>query len=240
MKASTSQSYPALALNWLLRVFFQLLYNQFAWTYDWVARIVSLGLWNEWILTVIPFLKSDPILEFGHGTGYLQLKLLELRRRVFGIDLSSSMGIIARKRIQQNNKQPMLIRGSSGFIPFPNDTFASIVATFPSEYIANRRTLEESWRILKSDGYMVILPYAWITGEQWFERFTGWLFRITDQVPEMPKNGEAPSGIFGEWIQALANTAEQFGFLVSFETVFLKTSKVLIIVAQKTKFPTKG
>ena len=239
MKASHQQTCLAQAINWLLRGFFRLLYNQFAWTYDWVARVVSLGHWNDWIFTVIPYLQGDPILEIGHGTGHLQLALLELRREVFGLDLSSSMGRITNKRLQQINKRPLLVRCPAGSIPFPNDYFASIVATFPSEYIANRRTLEESWRVLQVDGRLVILPYAWITGERWFERLTSWLFRITDQAPEMPKNGEVPSGFFGEWVQALVRTAQQLGFHVSFENVFLHSSRVLIIIAEKTEFHAK-
>jgi ubiquinone/menaquinone biosynthesis C-methylase UbiE len=142
MKASNQHTFPALALNWLLRGFCRLLYNQFAWTYDWVAWVVSLGLWKDWILTVIPFLQGDPILEVGHGTGHLQIALLELGKEFFGLDLSSSMGKITSKRLRQANKHPMLIRGTVGSIPFQM-SFAHR-ATFPSEYIAIQRTLGES------------------------------------------------------------------------------------------------
>lgn len=239
MKASTQLTYPALALNWLLRGFFRLLYNQFAWTYDWIARVVSLDLWNDWILTVIPFLQGDPILEIGHGTGHLQLALFELKRVVFGLDLSSSMGKITSKRLRHTKIHPMLTRGTADSIPFPDQCFTSIVATFPSEYIANLRTLEESWRVLQVDGCLVILPYAWITGDRWFERLAGWLFRITDQTPENPTNGEVPSGIFGEWVQALIKSAQQLGFHISIEDVSLQSSQVMIIIAKKTEFPAK-
>ena len=237
MKASNQKTNFALALNWLLRGFFQLLYNQFAWTYDWVACIVSLGRWNDWILTVIPFLQGDPILEIGHGTGHLQLALLESGRAVFGLDSSSSMGKITSRRLRETNRQSTLIKGKASNIPFPDDCFASIVATFPSEYIANQQTLEESWRVLQEDGQLVILPYAWITGDRWLEKLAGWLFRITDQAPEIPANGEALSGIFGEWIQALVRTAQQLGFHISIEDVWLKSSRVLVIIAKKTNFP---
>lgn len=239
MKASNKHTLIALALNWLLRGFFRLLYNQFAWTYDWVAWVVSLGLWNDWILTVIPFLQGDPILEVGHGPGHLQIALLELGREFFGLDLSSSMGKITSKRLRQANKHPMLIRGTVGLLPFPDECFASIVATFPSEYVANQRTLEESWRVLQVDGRLVILPYAWITGKRWFERLTGWFFRITNQAPEIPTNGALPSSNFGGWVQALVKSAQQIGFHVSIENVYLQSSRLLIIVAKKTEFPAK-
>ena len=239
MNDSNQRTYFALALNWLMRVFFRLLYNPFAWTYDWVARIVSLGMWNDWILCVIPFLHGDPILEIGHGTGHLQLALLEIRSAIFGLDSSTSMGTITRKRLQQNNKSYMLSRGTASLIPFPDNCFASVVATFPSEYIANPRTLEEIWRVLQEDGCLVVLPYAWITGKHWLERIAGWLFQVTGQAPEIHMNRELHNGSFGEWIHLLVRTAQQLGFRISIEHVLLPSSQVLIIIAKKTEFPTK-
>ncbi|NMC80811.1 MAG: hypothetical protein GYA59_15725, partial [Chloroflexi bacterium] len=41
---------------WALKVFFDLLYHSFAWTYDGVAAVVSLGRWKGWVYSVIPFL----------------------------------------------------------------------------------------------------------------------------------------------------------------------------------------
>jgi ubiquinone/menaquinone biosynthesis C-methylase UbiE len=239
MKASNQYSYFSLAVNWMLRVFFRFLYNQLAWIYDWVAGLVSLGLWNKWILTTVPFLNHDPILEIGHGTGHLQLALLESRRRVFGLDLSETMGKIVRKRLRRREKQPTLIRGTGMHLPFPDNYFASLVATFPSEYIANRQTLEESWRVLQKDGYLVILPYAWITGNRWLEKIANWLFQITNQVPKTLQNDESPAGILGGWLQELVRRAEQVGFLVSNEEVTLQSSRVLIIIARKMEISAK-
>lgn len=216
-----------------------MLYNQLAWTYDWVAWLVSLGRWNDWILTTIPFLQLDPILEIGHGPGHLQLALLEARRKVFGLDISDSMGKIATKRLRKNGKRPLLIRGTGRYLPFPDNYFGSIVATFPSEYIANQQTLEESWRVLQADGYLVILPYAWITGERLLEKIASWLFRITDQAPAQPKKGELPAGIYGGWLQELVRRAEQVGFIVSHKEVALHSSRVLLIIARKIEISAK-
>ncbi len=57
------------------RFIFHLLYHEFAFLYDSVAAIVSLGLWGEWVSTIIPFLDEKPILEIGFGTGILQKKI---------------------------------------------------------------------------------------------------------------------------------------------------------------------
>ena len=64
-------------LGWFLRFFFHLLYHQFAWTYDWVAAGVSLGRWNEWVRSILPYMQEGRILELGHGPGHLQAELLK-------------------------------------------------------------------------------------------------------------------------------------------------------------------
>ena len=38
--------------------------------------LVSLGRWDDWIQTVIPYVRGLSILEIGHGPGHLQIKLM--------------------------------------------------------------------------------------------------------------------------------------------------------------------
>ena len=55
----------------LLRPVYYLLYHHFAWTYDLVADIVSLGQWKDWVRTALPYLDGC-VLELGYGPGHLQ------------------------------------------------------------------------------------------------------------------------------------------------------------------------
>ena len=59
-------------LLFILRTFFKLLYHQFSWTYDWVASIVSLGEWQNWVSSVLPYIIGPNVLEIGFGPGHLQ------------------------------------------------------------------------------------------------------------------------------------------------------------------------
>lgn len=227
------QSLISRTITGLLRSFFWLLYNPFAWTYDRVASIVSLGAWNEWVQTVIPIITDEPILEIGHGPGHLQKELLETKANAFGLDLSPWMGRITHKRLQKANIPSPLVRGTAFNLPFPGGYFGSVVSTFPSEYIADIRSQSEIMRVLKPSGRLVILPFAWITGKSWLERLAAWLFRATGESPELPDDGKVPLGIHGEWLRSLIDSAEQLGFIVTFQMVKLETSCVLIILAEK-------
>jgi ubiquinone/menaquinone biosynthesis C-methylase UbiE len=190
-----------------------------AWTYDCVAAIVSLGMWQNWVRTVIPFLKEGKILELGHGPGHLQAELLQKGLPVTGVDLSPQMSHLAARRLQKKGYQPSLVRGKAQALPFMNGTFNKVVATFPSEYIMDPLTLTEIERVLAPGGQMIILALAWITGKRWMEKAAAWLFRIT---------GEAP-----EWEDRFLDPVRKAGFQAQVEWVELKSSRLVIILATK-------
>lgn len=176
------RSIPRL-LTWILNIFFRLLYNQFALTYDCVAWVVSLGQWKKWISTVIPYLHESPILELGHGPGHLQIALKQSGKHCFGLDLSRYMSQQAYRRLRCHHLPAHLIRARSQQLPFSSNSLPQIVSTFPSEYIADPESLSEIYRVLVPGGSAVILLAAWITGRSILDRLASWLFHVTGQSP---------------------------------------------------------
>jgi ubiquinone/menaquinone biosynthesis C-methylase UbiE len=222
-----SNPYFILAMRFLNRIlgyFFSLLYHNLAWGYDLVAGIVSMGRWKEWVTGVIPFIAGARILELGHGPGHLQQALLELNKNAVGLDESRQMGNVAKRNLIKGYTQICLVRGLGQDLPFFTECFDTVVATFPAEYIFDRHTLSEVWRVLNIGGRLVILPVAWITGKSPPDRCAAWLFRIT---------GQAPAGFKEE---ALTRSSEPFrkaNFQVTTELLEVKSSQILIIVALK-------
>lgn len=202
-----------------LKIFFSLLYHQFAWTYDWVAISVSLGRWNDWVMAVLPYLIGPDVLEIGHGPGHLQVAMHKQWRQVVGIDASRWMNRIAFSRIACFDFIPLLVNGYAQFLPFRNAAFNQVVATFPTEYIADPRVLSEIHRVLTTRGTLIILPIAWITGGCWYERLASWLFRITGQAPE--------------WDDYFLEPLKSAGFQVEISRQSIRSSIVLIIRAAK-------
>jgi ubiquinone/menaquinone biosynthesis C-methylase UbiE len=209
----------------LMRVFFDLLYHPFAFTYDLVAALVSLGRWNDWGMAILPYVKGRRVLEIGHGPGHLQLTLRERGLAVLGLDESSQMGKIARKRIRQFGYPGLnLTRGLAQALPFTSGSIDSIVSTFPSEYIFDFRTLSEVRRVLIDGGRLVVLPIAWHIGRRLVERFLAWAFRFT---------GEAPA--ISDMIEnRLAAPVEKAGFQVEVHKIEVKSSLILILVATRS------
>lgn len=213
-------------LFWPLRIFFYLLYHQFAWTYDWVAAIVSLGLWQSWVLSITHYLEGDCILELGSGPGHLQRALWGKESKsasIFGLDASPQMGRIAWKNLKRAEIFPNLINGNVRNLPFPSHTFHSVAATFPTEYIFHSTTLAEIYRVLKPGGRMVVLTSAFITGRRRQERSAAWLFRVTGQSSPLERR--------------LLSPARQAGFHVKVEEIQLKTSVLMLLIAEKSQEP---
>jgi ubiquinone/menaquinone biosynthesis C-methylase UbiE len=212
------------ALSALLRTFYKLLYHQFAWTYDWVAFIVSFGRGEDWVLTALAHIEDGPTLEIGHGPGHLQVALQSAGIPSVGLDMSRQMGRLAYSRLQGSGIVPALVNGCAQFLPFAGNTFKQVVATFPTEYIADPRTLTEVYRVLAPGGQLVAIPVAWITGSGLHDRLAAWLFRVTKQSPEIQS---------AELDERLKKPFERDGFSARVERQSLRSSQVLVIIASK-------
>jgi ubiquinone/menaquinone biosynthesis C-methylase UbiE len=221
----------------LLRYFFRLLYHQFAFTYDLVAATVSFNRWKNWVVSVIPFIEGNRVLEMGHGPGHLQRILRRRGLLAIGIDESAQMGRLAKRNLvrevpaQTSTDLPpqhvsahdrvytqiSLTRGLAQSLPFPNEAFDTIVATFPTQYITEPATLAEVKRCLVSGGRLVVLPVALPKNP-----FLDWLFKITHQSPD-----EALDLVKSNLQQPFITA----GFTTELETLDEKSGTLLIVLA---------
>ena len=167
----------------ILRFFFKLLYHQFAFAYDFVAATVSLGQWKDWVSSILPLLKGTRLLEIGSGPGHLQRLLLSRDLLAVAIDESAPMTRLAKRN---TDGKAMVARALAQHLPFADESFDTVVATFPAQYITDPNTLSEVKRCLSDGGRFIILPVALQMGRGLLERATSLLFRITRQAPIDP------------------------------------------------------
>jgi ubiquinone/menaquinone biosynthesis C-methylase UbiE len=199
----------------VLKIFFKLLYHQFAWAYDGVAWVVSLGAWQQWTRCVIPYVKGSKILEIGFGPGHLLAALAREGYTAFGLDESQQMIKIAQNRLHRKNSPALLLRGKAEALPLANGCIHQVVMTFPAEYILNPTSFAEVHRILIDGGEAHILPFAWITGRSPWHRLAAWVNRIS---------GEAPP-----WNERILEPLEKSGFKTSWEMKDFNSSKAVLI-----------
>lgn len=173
-----------------LRLFFRLLYNEFAWTYDLVAWTVSLGQWKAWGRAALGQLQGQRVLELAHGPGHLLTAMAAQGLSPVGLDLSPHMGRLAQHRLRKGGLIVPLVRARAQALPFCDGCFESCVATFPTEFILDPVTLREVARVMRPSGRLVVVAWAGLGRRDLLSRFIGWLYRVTGQGKPPPDAGK--------------------------------------------------
>jgi ubiquinone/menaquinone biosynthesis C-methylase UbiE len=174
-----------------LRLCFRLFYNEFAWTYDTVAWVVSLGQWTAWGRTAIPHLRGERVLELAHGPGHLLVAMKLRGLTPVGLDLSPYMGRLARRRLRKSRLAVPLVRARAQALPLRDGCFDSAVSTFPTEFILDPATLRETTRVLQPNGRLVVGASARLLERDPLTRLIWWLYQVTGQAEPLPGGSEA-------------------------------------------------
>jgi ubiquinone/menaquinone biosynthesis C-methylase UbiE len=127
------------------------LYDELAWAYDPVSWLVSLGKWDDVRNLALDYLVGDKVLEIGCGSGELLAEMDRKGLNATGLDPSISMHHVIRRKEKRNNACYNRVCGLSQKIPFGNESFDTIISTFPAGYIADLDTWREVSRILRSN-----------------------------------------------------------------------------------------
>ncbi len=144
------------------------MFNKIAPFYDFLNKLLSLGVDKRWRRKAIMKLKDlDPkkILDVATGTGDLAIaadKLLDVEH-ITGVDISDEMLAIGRKKLikKQIDSRIELFNGDSENLPFDDNTFdASIVAFGVRNFQNLEKGLAEMRRVTKEGGKMVILEFT--------------------------------------------------------------------------------
>lgn len=205
--------------------FLDSLYGPLARFYDTVSWSVSFGHWKEWVLSTIPYIHGNTILELGFGPGHL-LEYLRLNGyRTFGIDSSRQMAKITLDRLRKNaspageRNNQAIIRGFAGQLPFSSHSFDTIISTFPTDYIFQPSVLDETRRVLKQDGKLIVLLAAFPRRDTLPSAFLLLLYRITGGTASDRNQMET----------SICVSLQNIGFTPSFEWIQGKYSDLLLI-----------
>lgn len=138
---------------WRLRLYLWLaaqLYGRWAWAYDAVSWLVSLGRWAAWRRQALDHIQGRRVLEVGFGTGDLLLEMASRGLEVVGLDPSAAMHRIAARKLRRRGLSVPRVRAAAQAMPFRDGSFDTVVTTFPAEYVVDPATWREMARLLRA------------------------------------------------------------------------------------------
>jgi len=166
------------AIARLANAAFEVLYGPAVSIYDWVSRVGFAGEWARWQRVALRYATSGPTLEIGFGTGELLPLLLAHSLAPVGLERSAQMIARARQKLRRAGvSAPPLVRGEAGALPFPAETFGSVVATFPSGWVFAPGPLAEVARVLRPGGAVVFVLGGALAPHGLGRRLRGLLYR---------------------------------------------------------------
>ena len=144
------------------------MFNRIAPYYDFLNRLLSLGIdtiWRKKAIRKLGAQQPKVILDVATGTADLALEISRQLspEKIIGVDISNQMLEIGRQKIAKRQLSPLieLIEGDSENLPFESNTFDAVTVAFGVRNFENlEKGLEEIRRVLKSDGQLVVLEFS--------------------------------------------------------------------------------
>ncbi len=145
----------------LRKFLFETLYKN-KYLYRFASSVPFAGQWRVWQGLVLSRLHGHDVLELGCGLGDLLADMSEAGYLCHAVEHSPQMVKATRETLQrrQLDKKATVIQGSAQHLPFSNDSFDTVVSTFPSEYIYDPDTIAEVERVLRPGGCLIVVEGA--------------------------------------------------------------------------------
>jgi len=126
--------------------------------------------------------EGETVLEIGFGTGHCLKRIAESvgqTGKVYGIDISSSMMEITKKRLEKAGlaERAELYCGDAASLPFDDNTFDAVFMSFTLELFDTPEipeVLEQIKRVLKPGGRLGVASMSKENGESIFLRLYEW------------------------------------------------------------------
>ncbi|MDC1080543.1 bifunctional demethylmenaquinone methyltransferase/2-methoxy-6-polyprenyl-1,4-benzoquinol methylase UbiE [Flavobacteriaceae bacterium] len=135
--------------------------------YDFLNRIISLGIdikWRNRVVEILKPKKPGSILDIATGTGDLALALNKTdASRIVGLDISSGMLAKGKDKVSAQNLENTIemVLGDSEALKYKECSFDAVTVAFGVRNFENLELgLSELFRVLKSGGTLVILETA--------------------------------------------------------------------------------
>jgi ubiquinone/menaquinone biosynthesis C-methylase UbiE len=207
-----------------LHAAWHLLYDRFAWIFDFTTYCVSRGTWKAWGRVSLGYLTRRRVLELAHGPGHLLIALRQSGHQPVGIDRSAQMGWQAARRLRRAGLTVPLVRCEAEALPFRSGSFDEVVSTFPTDAIFAPQTLREVARVTSERARLVVVAGAQRKGLRPDPHFLAWLAGMIGQGTVDPGGS--------------ASAFRRAGMQPRIECRSIGRSTVMLVIAEKCSHET--
>jgi len=146
----------------------QEMFTAIAPRYDFLNRLLSLGIdqqWRQFVGRRLADLDHPQVLDVACGTADLSLAIRQCNRqaKVVGLDFSVRMLDLAKEKIRQSSEIDALdlLAGSAEDLPFSDQSFDALTIAFGIRNVIDRpRALCEFCRVMKPGARLVVLEFS--------------------------------------------------------------------------------
>ena len=141
-----------------LRFYNEVIYEAFPWAYNALDRL-TFGAWWNLVRRALDYVPpGGRVLEIGFGPGRLQVELARRTRLCVGLDLAWGMCRFTRRRLERAGLSSRLTRGSVFALPYPGNTFDTVVSTFSLSGVPEGKlAMREMIRVAANGGRIVLV-----------------------------------------------------------------------------------
>jgi len=169
------------------------MFDSVAHKYDWLNRLLSMRidvLWRKIYIKKLKKTNPQYLLDVATGTADVALEMVKQMpsAKVVGLDLSEGMLSFGRKKVEEKglSKQIELVKGDSEALPFENETFDGVTASFGVRNFENlEKGLEEMLRVTKAGGMVTILEFSQPTAFPFKQLYTFYFKNILPIIGKM-------------------------------------------------------
>jgi len=162
--ASLAESQPAVPVR---RTLAQDLFDGIAPSYDTWAQVLTFFQylrWRRFLVSRMAFRPGNLVLDVCTGTAGVAIEIAGHHNgRIVGLDVSHLMLEAGLRAVEKQNLdgRVQLIQGRAEHLPFPDETFDTVVFTYLLRYVQDPdATVRELSRVLKPGGELLSLEFG--------------------------------------------------------------------------------
>lgn len=179
--------------GWAGRLYFRaadLLYASWAWAFEPVTLILTLGRIRRWRREAHSYLRGPRLLELGSGPGDLLVHMARSGLRPIGLDRSMAMHRLASRRMRRRGLAAPKVLADARALPFRRGSFDCVVSTFPTDFARDAAAVAGIARILvppdpqspSSGGILVLVGGCLLSHSRPVRALLSWIFGAPPEV----------------------------------------------------------